>query len=90
MLLSGRGFYTYGHMDGSGVGTWLSPTTGAKLVGLLRPRVSDGPQATLSPQDVFEQHKMIAALTHEYSKTPDHIPGLAETYRLWLKPLDVL
>lgn len=37
-LASGPGFYTYPHVDGSGLGTWLYLTAGAKEWSLLRPK----------------------------------------------------
>lgn len=77
-------------MDGSGVCTWLGPTTGQKLVSLLRSHAQPGQTTPLTAQDAFELQKQMAECASDWSNAPDKLPFLADCYYLWLGPMELL
>ena len=92
-LASGPGFYTYPHVDGSGLCTWVYLTEGTKLWSYLRPKLrqeddgEDGaPPTEFRLSDVYQQYMDLARYSHEYNEAPTKMPKLADTHNLLLEP----
>lgn len=88
-LASGDGFYTYPHVDGSGLCTWVYLTEGSKLWSYLRLKQRGGGEDVhmeFKLTDVYQQYQDIAECSQMYDEAPKKIPELAETHNLLLEP----
>lgn len=87
-LASGPGFYTFPHVDGSGLCTWVYLTAGSKIWSYLRPKPEEG-RSTIQEfqlKDVYQHYKNIGEASNNYNVAPEKIPASADTYNVFLEP----
>ena len=95
-LITGGGYYTYPHVDGSGLCTWISVTHGSKYWAILHMADSGFRAGKTSTRlrhkqsaivaAAFERYKKIASASNDYLVAPIKLPGLATVYVIKLEP----
>ncbi|GJF00557.1 hypothetical protein PsYK624_168500 [Phanerochaete sordida] len=91
VLVSGAGYQSYTHVDGSGECTFFMLTHGRKWWAVLKmKRGCNNPKkvqkARQKMKEEFEHYLRIAKVSNDYNEVPVEIPGLATIHSVLLEP----
>lgn len=90
VLASGPGFYTYGHVDGSGLCTFTFLTTGTKLWSYVTMKPPPDLQDSDEARPVFSHYTKVINSASTYLRAPDVLPELTTCHNVVLRPGSLL